>query len=68
VGQLTPEMDSSMPLNQLIAQSYNQSINQSIKQALTEQSDDSIRRKSLLYSKNLPFSICSWMLLPVCET
>jgi hypothetical protein len=53
MGHLTPETDSSMLSDQLIAQSYNQSS----KQSITEQSDDSIRRKSLLYSKNLPFSI-----------
>jgi len=57
VGHLTPEMDSSMPFNQLIAQSYNQSINQASKQSITQQSEESIRRKSLLYSKNLRFSI-----------
>jgi hypothetical protein len=43
-----------LPIDQRLIHTINQSINQS---STTEQSDDSIRKKSLLYFKNLPFSI-----------
>jgi len=39
VGNLTPEMDSSMPFNQLIAHSYNQSIKQASKQAINHRAE-----------------------------
>jgi len=52
---LIPNCGSSYPRNGFFHAF--RSIDCSVIQSITEQSDDSIRRKRLLYSKNLPFSI-----------